>query len=76
MSPVYDFACDKCEMMIRDSRTYENRLQGVRCPECGDYMEYVFPNPVFFFEGGSPTAKRKSQVTSKDDFFEGADDDR
>ena len=73
--PTYEFACDDCEVMLTAVRTYEDRKRPEVCPQCGKGMLYVFPAPVFYFEGGSPTAKLKSQVTSKEQFLEGVDDD-
>ena len=74
MSPTYQYRCPKCGYETTKSRKYEDRLTPVVC-SCEAVMEYVFSAPLFFFEGGSPTAKLKSQVTSKDQFLEGMEDD-
>ena len=73
--PSYEFACPDCPRTVTEARTYEDRLRPAICPDCGIPMLYVFPAPVFYFEGGSPTAKMKHQVTSKEQFLEGMDDD-
>jgi putative FmdB family regulatory protein len=73
--PSFDFVCEDCQKITTETRTYEDRLRPAACPECGEDMLYVFPAPAFFFEGGSPTAKMKAQVTSKEQFMEGMEDD-
>ena len=72
---TYDFLCEDCDLTVAEIRNYETRLDPATCPKCGEPMKYLFPAPVFYFEGGSPTAKAKSQVTSKEAFMEGMDDD-
>lgn len=73
--PTYDFRCPECGHVDTEIRGYDNRLDPKKCPKCKALMEYLFPAPVFYFEGGSPTAKLKNQVTSKEQFLEGMDDD-
>lgn len=73
--PTYDFICEECEVTRAEIREYEDRLRPANCPKCAKPMKYMFPAPVFNFAGGSPTAKHKHQVTSPEQFFEGADDD-
>ena len=75
MSPTYDFCCPECGHVQAEIRNYDNRLNEATCPKCEAVMEFMFPSPTFFFAGGSPTAKAKSQVTSKEAFMEGWDDD-
>ena len=73
--PTYDFKCPECDHVTSEIRRYEDRKDPAKCPKCETVMEYLFPAPVFYFEGGSPTVKQKHQVTSKEQFMEGMDDD-
>ena len=72
---TYDFLCEECDLTVAEIRNYETRHDPATCPKCGKPMKYLFPNPTFFFAGGAPSVKAKSQVTSKEAFMEGWDDD-
>lgn len=51
--PMYEYACDKCELVHEELRSINNMNDPFSCSECGDTCRKIMSRPAGFRMGGA-----------------------